>query len=761
MEKKSGSKSSTPQSRVVRTGAKTSRGRKISPAERTVRTTLAIVGKVVLTIFLVLTITCCIVGTAMTIYVMEFIDSESTIDLNALKLNFNSTIYALDENGEYQAVQSLRKDQNRIWVDLKDIPQHVQDAFVYSEDERFMQHNGVDFKRTIAAFVNEALRMIGVDADKFGGSTITQQLLKNINGDFYDRSIDKKIQEIIQAMNLERHYTKPQILEMYLNYVGLGNAVSGVQAGAKYYFGKSVSELSYAEAASLAATTKSPDNYNPKTNPEENKKRRVQPALEKMLEFGTITQAEYDEAVKEDITVVGSMVTTTKKVQSYYDDAVIEAVIADLMETYNYTKEYADELLHTAGYQVYSNREIRTQSILEKYFENPETFAVPELGDKEPPQASMVIMDLNGNIRALVGGMGEKKESRGFNRATMSNRPAGSTIKPLGVYSLAFQNNLVNWSTVMVDEAVTTTIDSKTGAERGYPQNYDWKYGGPISIIEAIKVSKNTIPFKLCQTLSPRVSFDFVQKELGLYSLNDPNNVNEASLALGDGGVYLTELTAAYQIFGNGGYFTEPALYSKVTDAQGKVVLDTTKRAKKQVLSPDTAYVMNKALWRVVNERPGSGTAGKLANFETVGKTGTSNDRKDLVFMGVTPYYVAGIRYGYDDNNIIIPGKSSFQIPVWKTIMTEVHEGLNPANFELDSTGVSEMEYCLESGLLATVDCPSKTMGFYKDSFIPSTCSIHGITVGENPWFPGASSGETSENGDGATTSPDGEIVIP
>lgn len=735
MDKKSSNNSNTSSSRVVRTGAKSSRGRRVSPAERTVRTTLAIVGKVVLTIVLVLTITCCVVGTAMTIYVMEFIDSEATIDLTALKLNFNSTIYAIDENGEHQAVQSLRKDQNRIWVDLKDIPQHVQDAFVFSEDERFMEHNGVDFTRTIAAFVNEVLRKLGADNDKFGGSTITQQLLKNINGDFFDRGVDKKIQEVIQAMNLERHYTKPQILEMYLNYVGLGNAVSGVQAGAKYYFGKNVSELSLAEAAALAATTKSPDNLNPKANPEENKRRRNLVALGKLLEFGSITQAEYDKACEDDVKIIGSMVTTNKKAQSYYDDAVIEAVIAGLMETYNYTKDYAEEILYTAGYQVYSNREIRTQAILEKYFEDPETFATKELGDKAPPQASMVITDLNGNIRALVGGMGEKTESRGFNRATMSNRPSGSTIKPVGVYSLAFQNNLINWSTIMVDEAVTTIVDSKTGNERGYPQNYDWTYTGPISIIEAIKVSKNTIPFELCQTITPRVSFDFVQKELGLNSLNDPNNVNEASLALGDGGVYLTELTASYQIFGNGGYFTEPTLFSKVTDAQGKIVLDNTKNVAKQVITSDTAFVMNKALWRVVNEAPGSGRAGKLANFETIGKTGTSNDRKDLLFMGVTPYYVAGIRYGYDDNNIIIPGKSSFQIPVWKTIMTEVHEGLNPASFELDSAGVSEMEYCMESGLLSTTGCPKKTMGYYKDSFIPSTCTVHAsaTTEGEPP----------------------------
>lgn len=760
-------KQNTQTPRVVRTGPKTSklRRRPVTRAQRAAVGVIKSVGKVFLTVVLVIIITCCIVGTAITVYVMSFIDSDATIDLPSLKLNFNSSIYAVNAQGENVAVKSLTKGVNRIWVDIGDVPQIVQDAFVYSEDERFAVHSGVDFKRTIAAFANEVMRKLKLTTKKFGGSTITQQLVKNINGDIDEdsRTIDNKIQEIMTAMNLERHYTKSQILEMYLNYVGLHYA-SGIQAGAKYYFGKDVSELSVAEACSLAAITKNPSVLNPIADPEGNKQRSIDVGLEKLLEFGKITQAEFDAACKEELVITGSMVaeSTNGKIQGYYIDAVIEEVVADLASTYNYTKEYAEQQLFTAGYQVYSNMEIETQRILEKYFEDPKTFETPQLGKSEAPQASMVIQDLNGNIRALVGGMGEKKEARGFNRATMSPRPAGSTIKPLAIYTPAIENNVINWSSLMNDEPVDTIVDKDTGKTRGYPQNYNWEYDGEMLIIEALKVSKNTIPFRLSQMLTPRVSFDYVTKELGLNSFKDPDNVNEASMALGDGGVRLTELTSAFQIFGNGGYFTEPKLYSKVLDASGKTLLDTTTRLTKQVMSTDTAYVMNKMLWRVVNEKPGSGTAGKLKGFETIGKTGTSNDRKDLLFMGITPYYVAGIRYGYDDNDIIIPGKQSFQIPVWQKIMTEVHAGKNPASFELSKENVVEAPYCTYSGLLASETCPGKKTGYYRETNVPSTCnSSHGAEPStEDATTPEATGENAPPSEVGAFNTDDGQIVF-
>lgn len=742
--------------RVVR-GTKPNRGRRKKPltkGQRIAKTIAATVGKVFLTAALVLTITGCIVGTALTIYVMQFIDSDAAIILTDLKMNYTTTVYGIDANGNDTEIQSLDRGESRTWVDYAKIPQHVRDAFVYLEDERFYQHDGVDFKRTFAAVVNLAKNVlhIGEDSSLFGGSTITQQLIKNINGDIQNRTIDVKIKEIMQAMNLERHYTKDQILEAYLNYLGLGNGVSGVQAASKYYFDKDVSELTINEAAALAITTKSPNRLNPKYDGvdaegvpyAERRDNRRKYCLDKMLEFGAITQAEHDQYYNVPVFAVEKSSSAeedeeapkTSNVQNYFIDALIEEVIADLMDEYSYSYDYAQQLLYTKGWKIYSTEEIETQKILEKYFTNEDTFKVGNLKEEQIPQAAMVIMDLNGNVRALVGGKGEKTIARGFNRATQAKRSFGSTIKPLSIYSQAFEKGIINWSSIMEDSPITIIGDD--GKERNdYPKNFNGKYDGNMLIIDALKVSKNTIPVKLSQMMTPEASFDFMTNKLHFQDLRGSgtyNDVTLGSMALGDGGTTLVDLVNAYQIFGNGGNFSDHKMYTKVLDSEGKVLLDAT-RSETRVLSSQTAYIMNRGLWQVVNGgatpvgNP-SGTAGKLSQWETIGKTGTSNDRKDLLFMGVTPYYTAGIRYGFDDNNSVISNSiGSAHIKVWNKVMEEVHKGKNAAKFELDAKGVEPLEYCLESGLLAGPDCEKKATGYYNiTQTLPTQCDIHGGT---------------------------------
>lgn len=717
--------------RVVRTGSRKKKYKKpLPPALRAAKAILGTLVKIIVTTVLVLTITGCIVGTALTIYVMEFIDSESTIKLNTLKLNYTSIVYAKDKNGADVEVERLNQKENRIWADFDDIPQDLKDAIVYTEDERFNQHKGVDFKRTIAAFVNLVLS----GNKSFGGSTISQQLVKNINGDIDGerRTIDVKIKEIVTAMNLERHYSKEQILETYLNFIALDNNINGVQAGAKYYFDKDVSELSLDECAALAVISKSPSGYNPIKNPEKNKKRR-QYAYDKMLEFGAITQEEYDSVYDKELVLAKTNTLVddegaAKKYQSWFVDSAIEDVIADLAETYNYSKEHASQLIYTGGYRIYTTMEIETQGILEDYFADESNFVLKNSKNKKPlPQAYMTIMDYNGNIVATVGGKGEKTGDRLLNRSTTSQRPAGSTIKPLAVYTPAFQNDIITWSTVMEDAPVQKVKDEKTGVERDWPNNYNKKFDGMMTIIDALKVSKNTIPVRIVNSLTPEVCFDYVYKDLKLESLvptGTHNNVNAASLALGDGGSTLVELIGAYQIFGNGGYYIEPKMYTRVLDADGRVILDTTARRKAQVMSPDTAYIMNKGLWHVVNDG-GSGSRARMDKWEVVGKTGTSNDRKDLLFMGLTPYYVAGIRYGHDDNSVI-DNEGVDNKDVWKAVMQKVHEGKNPAKFELSDEGIVEYEFCTASGGIAHVGCTTKKRGFYKITNIPPSCTVHG-----------------------------------
>lgn len=733
MERKNSNK---PVQRVVRTGKPVKKRRKkpLTKGQRVAKTIFATIGKVLLTSFLVMVITGCIVGTALTIYVLQYVDSEPVIQLSEVEMSNSGTIFGINAQGDYEVVQQISRGAKREWVSLSQIPQDLQDAFVYFEDERFYSHEGVDFKRTFGAVLNEILNLfhIGSGGDRFGGSTITQQLVKNINGDIYNRTVEVKIKEIMQAMNLERNYSKDQILEAYLNIAGLHFNTIGVQAGANLYFGKDVSELTLAECASLAVITKSPKNYNPISNPEANKTRRDN-CLKKMLEFDRITQEEYEEAINTPVVTVDQSNTeseeeqeTTTNKQSWFVDAVIEDVIDDLVEQYDYTEEYAEEKLYTGGWKVYSTMEIQTQQRMEAIFENNDNFKASPYNSETMPQASMVIMDYEGNVRGLIGGRGEKDQARGFNRATMAYRGFGSTIKPLSAYTPALEQNLITWSTVMMDEPVMEITDPKTGEKRQWPSNYSKKYNGPVSIIDAVRNSLNTIPVQLVQSLGVDTSYDFMKNELGFSKLvKDASQIGEDSMALGSAATNLVELTAAYQIFGNGGYYVEPTTYTKVVDMSGKVILDNTNREKKQVISTDTATVMNRMLWEAVNNG-GTGARAASSKWEVVGKSGTSNDYIDLAFAGCTPYYVASIRYGFDDNSAISNKMGRHDISLWKTVMESVQQDLPSKKFDLNMTGVVQERYCTETGLLAGSDCTSTKTGYFRESNIPAVCTGHG-----------------------------------
>lgn len=782
MEQKKTSKTQHTQSpRVVRTSPQTPKRKRKKPQSKGVQITKSIfgaIGKVILTTLLVLTITGCIVGTALTIYVVQYINTAEPVKINEVALSFTTYIYGKDASGNDVEIGQLSDGgQKRTWVSLKDIPQYLKDAVVDVEDERFYEHDGVDYKRTLAALANEVLTKLHLmDGDRFGASTISQQLIKNIDQAFYDRDYDNKIKEILQAMTLERHYTKDQILESYLNIIGLGDGTNGVQAGAKHYFGKDVSELTLAECASLAVISKSPEGYDPLNNPEENKRRRDY-ALGKMLELGDITQAEYDEAIAQPVVAVKDNSTSQAgggNAWSYFMDAVYEQVVDDLVEQYGYaTREVAEKALKSSGWKVYTTQEIEIQEKLEAIFEDPETFQVGNLTEEEIPQAAMVILDPNtGNVVALVGGRGEKTDSLGFNRATMAQQRAfGSTIKPLSVYAPAFEQNLINWSTLVEDapkkykdpedslgrvtdykewpEGTVLPEDYDPKSDLNWPQNFNKKYDGWLTVIDAIKVSKNTTAVELCDLMGVQNSYNFLHDKLGFQNLPSAENLGLDSMALGSAGTTLMELTAAYQVFANGGYYTEPKLYTKVVDADGKVILDTTTRSKKQVLTSQTAYIMNRALWQVVNggrtaAGSPSGTAASAvtqAGFETIGKTGTSMDRKDLLFAGCTPYYVAAIRYGHDDNSVIDDAITSDHIKVWAKVMNSVLEGYNPAKFELNSDGVVERQYCTKTGKLATEYCESKQTGYYKEvGGLPGECDVCPPAASEVILDPNASS---------------------
>lgn len=689
------------------------------------------IGKVFLTICLILLIICCILGTALTVFVMKYVDSDTGIDLNELDVYSTSTVYGLDSEGNAKAMQSLHLSGRKEWVDLDKIPQHVQDAFVYTEDQRFMDHEGVDWGRTLSSFLKLALKQ---DASQ-GGSTITQQLIKNINRDFDNRTIDVKIREILGALQLERHNPKKAILEAYLNYIDLGNGNYGVQAASEYYFDKDVSELTYAEAASLAATTKSPNNINIMANPERNKERRAY-TLSKMLEFNTITQEEYEESLNEEIAVMdrkgedSKVLESDNKIYNWYVDATVKKVIQDLQDQCGMTESEAKEKVNGGGLKIYTSCQIDMQNYLEEYFLDDSNFFGSKL--EHPPEGAGIIMDYQGNVQAVVGSRNEKEGNLVLSRATDDVRSAGSAMKPITTYAPAINSDLITWSSMLVDEP------KKKINGKDWPGNYEdyWTRKG-LSTVDALIVSKNTIPVELMQRLGIDYCYNFLKDNLHISTLGDGIDRSEnLTLGMTERGVKLDELCAAYAIFGNNGNYNTPKYYTKVVDINGKVLLENEPE-NSYAIDASSAYIMNKMMQQVIEAPNGTGRQARMNRFTIAGKTGTSDDNLEFSFVGLNPYYVMAIRFGYDQNDETYTTKKERSIKnkvykpqtVYKDIMTDLLKDYDNADFDLDDSEVVEKRYCTVSGMLAGSGCGSTKVGYYKKSNVPGTCTMSHYTT--------------------------------
>lgn len=692
----------------------------------TIRKILSATWKIIAAAFLVCVITGSIVITALTVYVMKFIDPDPGVDLYQLRLGQNTTVFAYDEKDEPVKIQELSNGKKYEWVDLDEIPYHVRDAFVYTEDQRFREHDGVDWKRTFSAFVNMFIDIYGF---KQGGSTITQQLIKNITLD-NDPTVERKIQEIFRAINLEKKYSKDEILEAYLNIVYLDNNISGVQAASREYFNKDVQDITVLEAAALAAMTRNPARYNPVDHPEENKNRREY-VLKKLYEFKTIDEAKYQKLLNTELkTEKGEQAptgTTSNGVQSYFIDNVMNEVVADLMDEKGWSKETAEKNLVNNGYRIYTTLDANAQKILEKKYNQNSTFSSSKLSD--PPESAMIIIDHYGAIKAVVGGRGEKEGARILNRATQAIRSPGSSIKPIAAYAPAIENNQIHYSSMIKDEAIETIIGGK---KTKWPKNYTKQNYGTVSMPFAVRRSLNTIPVKLVEEMGVSKSFNFITKKLGITTLVRSKKVNGSTLsdltlgglAMGDFtyGTKLSELTAAYQIFANGGTYTPPHSYTKVTTSAGEVVLSHEDDEAERVISKETSAIMNKLLQQVVEASDGTGRYAKLDGITVVGKTGTSNEYTDQLFVGVTPYYIAGVWFGYDTpKNLEGIGMNSPAL-IWKNVMQDVLKNKKDKTFKLPSS-VKKIEYCENTGLLANEFCSSTSTGYYKDDYMPDVCS--------------------------------------
>lgn len=684
---------------------------------------LSMAARIAISLLLVVSITGLLVVGVFAVYVFSFVDGTLDYDLYDLKIDYNTTIYAPDdETGKYYELDTVHGNENRVWVNYNDCADVVYQAIIAAEDNTFETHGGINWKRTFGAFANYFLHFWETEQ---GGSTITQQLVKNITGDD-DKSPMRKIQEIMRARYVEGQYDKDVILECYVNVIHYGNGCDGIQTAAKYYFNKDAGDLTLLEAASLAATIKSPSNYNPKRNPKNNEERREW-VLKQMLDLKYITQEEYEAACKQDLQVYTGNTTSGSKgaTNSYYVDYVLETVIAGLMEEEGCSRNAALSMINSDGLKIYTTYSKRVQGAIDAVYADPSNFL--RLRSQEvDPQSGFVVMDYAGHVLGIMGGYGEKTADLLLNRAHQTIRPIGSTIKPLAAYSPAIETNRATWSTIIEDAPIKLPDGTM------WPRNANGKYSGPMFLYDGLRRSINTIAVRLVDQISVQVAFDYCANKYGLSTLvsarTAANGKVQTDVALGPMGIgsltdgaTVVEMCAAYATFGNLGYYYQPTCITKVTSKSGAILLEYDNPAQ-IAISEDTASVMNKLLQNVV--KSGTGAAGAFGGWELFGKTGTTSDTKDLWFCGGSPYYVAACWYGYDKPTKMSGLPMNPALKVWKAVMAKAHEGLNKKSFPV-SQDITYRYYCADTGGLATDACPKGQLGWYKKSSLPATCTEH------------------------------------
>lgn len=676
-------------------------------------------GKTILTALLCLVLVGCIGVGSLAVYLQFFIDDTIDKDLNNLELAYTTLIYAKNEEGQWVEAASLHGTENRVWTDYSEFSPYLADAIVALEDKRFPTHKGVDWKRTVSAFVNTFIDLYG---GRQGGSTITQQLVKNLTGDD-QLSAARKMQEIMRALRLEQEYSKSTILECYINTVHFGNGCDGVETAAQYYFGKSADQLTLLECASLAATIQTPNVKNPIDGPEDNKTRR-EACLSIMLDEGYITKEEYDAALAEELKTVDHSAGKEEDapaipVNSYFVDTLIEDLIADLMIAKDISYDEAEAMIYSGGFRVYSSLDQKVQSALEETFENEENF--PKNKEGKRAQAAQTVMDYTGHIVAIAGGVGEKKESRSLNRAYQSTRQPGSSIKPLAVYTPGVEYNMLTYSSMIHDFHVQLPNGSF------YPKAAGT--GAYVTTQKAVQSSLNAPAVRVCNQLTPQKCFEFLQKRFFISTIVESEKTEDgkiisditlSSMALGGmaHGVTVTEMTAAYATYGNLGKYYEPSTYYAVYDSFGDLVVSHQQEGS-QVITPATANVMNRMMQTVV----AGGTGGAASHgWPTFGKTGTTDNKHDCWFAGGNPYYVSVLWCGYDSDHDL-PGGANPTPTIWKKTIAKVMEGKVKQDFP-HSGDVLAYEYCTESGGIATSGCTTKAQGYYKVSHAPM-CTLH------------------------------------
>ncbi len=692
--------------------------------------------------------------------VVRTVNGNKVIDLKYYQQNQDQTtfIYAKDKDDNLVEIAKLHGEKNRVWVTHEEMSEWMGKAFVAIEDKRFYDHDGVDWYSSTLGIVNSAVNTGKVR----GGSTITQQLIKNLTGEA-GRNLNRKYNEMLYALNMEKYYDKDEILEAYLNTIYLSHNCYGVQTASQTYFGKDVSELNLAECAAIAGITQYPGKYDPLWYPEETKKRQ-KTCLIAMLDEGFITREEYDEALAYELIYTNSEnyvpdeeveveKSTDNDVQSYYVDYIITSVIRDL-KAQGYSNYEATNMIYSGGLRITAAVDMEIQEYAEDVYVNRTGFPGEVVSSSaELAQSAITIMDYSGRIVAMVGGAGEKTENRSNNRAAAAIRQPGSSIKPLSIYAPAIEENVITWSSKIKNYGINWN-------GKRWPNNYGGNPGSPNSYVTsqyAVAISYNTVPAQILMKMGFDVSYDYLKNKFNISTYSDAKDSESPSaLATGgsSGGVTTLQMSAAFATFGNGGKYFKPYAYYEVKNNQGEVILKNSEENEfQQAISPETAYVMNQMLQTVYYGAGGTGRGYAVTNHRTFGKTGTSSSNHDRWVVGGTSYYVAAVWFGYDYNKEVrASGNPAGDI--FHKIMNYAHKDLEPKEFEKDTDKVVKAAYCVGSGRIASAGCGAKAYGWYKSSNMPGVCTncyVYGDAIGEPGGEDEVSTepGETTTGGEG------------
>lgn len=694
-----------------------------------------LLSRILITLVLIGVLCGCFCGIAFAMYVHIYINpsaQETAAEISkGLGLNLNSFIYAKEsDSDEYTLYETIKGKENREWVDSDKIPDTLKNAVVAIEDERFYKHHGVDWVRTIGAVKGWLL-----GGTQYGGSTITQQLIKNITAD-NDYSVKRKVNEIFRAFALEKEIDdKDRILVMYLNTIFLGYNSYGVQTAAMQYFDKDVSQLDLAESAVLAGLTNNPSIYDVYNHPEKVKERQ-ETILAQMLDQKMISQEEYEAAVAEELNYrpYEEYQQEIKSTYSYFTDEVIKDVINDLMTEKGYSRLVAENMVYSGGLNIYATIDTKVQNALDEVWANADNFPNTEKYG-EIPQSAMVITDKQGNIVGIAGGRGEKTSSRGFSYASDARRQPGSSIKPLATYGPAMDAGIATPDTTVYDRALIQDADGNP-----WPMN-DGKYptGRAMTVKEGMTRSLNTISAQLLKQLTPQKSYEFMTQQLGFKLVDSRTNedgtvqsdIDLAPLALGalTDGVTVREMAGGFSTFINDGVYGGTRTYTKVTDSEGNTIMENTPNTDKGFTNVRTDYYMLDCLQNVTAHGTAYGI--QLDGVETGGKTGTTTSNTDIWFCGITPKYSGAVWVGYEHNYRLdgLYGRNVAEI--WLAVMQKVHAGDSGLVFDSHPQDFEEVTYCMDTGLLASGACRAAgraaTGRFWKDKVPTETCSHQNI----------------------------------